>query len=193
MVLSKRERNIGIISGLALGVLLINYVVIDPLMAAKDDVDRRIVEATGTLNNKKTLVRRAQEEASRWNEISRSGLLRDSSPAETQILGAVSSWAREAGKNPPPSLRTDRTDKEGKYFYKVTIHATGNGNMQQIARFLWHFETANIPVRVNELTISSRKDGQDDLQLAMTISTIYLAPENDQQNKTVAMATGVQP
>ena len=33
----------------------------------------------------------------------------------------------------------------------------------------------------------------DDLNLTMTLSTIYLAPESETQNHTVAAATGVQP
>ena len=44
--------------------------------------------------------------------------------------------------------------------------------MQQIARFLWHIQTANIPVRISELTLSTRKEGTDDLQLSMTLATM---------------------
>ena len=193
MVLSKRERNVGIFTGIAIAILVINYAVIDPLIAAKDDLDKKVVQANSDLARKVATLKRSKEDAPRWNEITRSGLLREASPAESQILGAVSSWAREAGLNPPPSMRTDRTEKEGKYFYKITIHATGNGNMSQIARFLWHFETSTIPVRINDLTIGSRKDGQDDLSLSMTLATIYLAPESESQNRSVAMATEVRP
>ena len=115
--------------------------------------------------------------------------------AESQILTAVSSWARERSWILRPSLKTDRTEKAGKYFYKMTIRATANGSMEQLARFLWHFETSTIPVRINDLTLSSRKDGQDDLSLSMTITTIYQASESDIQNanKSVAMASEVRP
>ena len=67
--------------------------------------------------------------------------------------------------------------------------------MEQVARFLWHFETSSVPVCINEMTISSRKDGQDDLSLTMTVSTIYLAPDSETQapNKAVAMVSEARP
>jgi len=195
VVLSKRERNISIFAGVAIAVLIFNYAIIDPLMSAKDDLDKQVLQASNSLNDKQSILTRSKKDGPRWNEITRSGLLRDSSGAESQILTAVSSWAREAQLDPRPSLKTDRTEKAGKYFYKMTIRATATGSMEQLARFLWHFETATIPVRINDLTLTSRKDGQDDLALSMTITTIYLAPESETQNgnRPVAMATEVLP
>jgi hypothetical protein len=197
VVLNKRERNIGIVAGVAIALLVINYAAIDPLMAAKDEIEKQKTDAQGQLAQKVAILKRNEKDTPRWNEISRSGLLHESSAAESQIYRAISSWGQEAGLNPPPSLKTDRTEKYGKYFYKMTIRATANGNMEQIARFMWHFETSTVPVSINDMTISSRKDGQDDLSLQMTISTIYLAPETETptpqtpQNKSVAMATEV--
>src|SRR4051794_32819968 len=132
MVLSKRERNIGIVSGIMLGILLINYAVVDRLMEARDDLDKKVVQANGVLGSNVAKLKRAHDEGPRWNEISRSGLLKESSAAESQVYTAVNSWAREARLNPPPALRSDRTEKEGKFFYKIGIRATGAGNMEQI-------------------------------------------------------------
>ena len=195
MVLNKREKNIGIFAGIAIAILLVNYAAIDPLMAAKDDLEKRKTDAQGQLDQKVQTLKRSKDDGPRWNEMNRSGLLRDSSAAESQIYGAISSWGREAGLDPRPSLKTDRTEKYGKYFYKMTIRATANGNMEQVARFLWHFETSSVPVCINEMTISSRKDGQDDLSLTMTVSTIYLAPDSETQapNKAVAMVSEARP
>jgi hypothetical protein len=195
VVLSKRERNIGIFSAIAIAILILNFAIINPLMSDKDDIDKQIVQANATLNEKQTILTRSKKDGPRWTEISRSGLLKDSSGAESQVLNAVSAWARDAQLDPRPSLKTDRTEKYGKYFYKLTIRTTAVGNMSQISRFLYRFETSNIPVRINDLTLASRKDGQDDLSLSMTISTIYLAPENETNNanKPVAMATEVRP
>jgi hypothetical protein len=193
VVLSKRERNIGIFTGAAVAILVINYAIVDPLIASKDDVVKQEEQARSLLAEKVNIRKRSMEDGPRWNEISRSGMLKEPSAAESQIYSAVSSWAREAGLNPPPALKSDRTEKYGKYFYKITIRATANGGMEQITRFLWHFQTSTIPVRINEITLSSRKDGVDDLSLQMSISTIYLAPESEvNSNKQVAMATGTE-
>jgi hypothetical protein len=49
--------------------------------------------------------------------------------------------------------------------------------MGQIGRFLYRLQTANIPVRIVDMTINSRRDGADDLAIVLGVSTIYLAPE----------------
>ena len=79
MVLSKRERNISIFTAIAVAVLIFNYAIVNPLMTAKDDLDKQVLQANGTLNEKKQVLLRSRKDGPRWNEIMRSGLLRDSS------------------------------------------------------------------------------------------------------------------
>ena len=74
------------------------------------------------------------------------------------------------------SLKPERTEKE-KDFFKITFRATGGGSMAQVGRFLWRIETAQVPVRVTDVTITSRKPGTDDLAVQLGIATSYLAPE----------------
>ena len=111
MVLNKREKNIGIFAGIAIAILLVNYAAIDPLMAAKDDLEKRKTDAQGQLDQKVQTLKRSKDDGPRWNEMNRSGLLRDSSAAESQIYGAISSWGREAGLD-PPTLAEDRSHGE---------------------------------------------------------------------------------
>lgn len=192
MVLSKREKNIAIFAGIAAIILLLNFAVVDPLMARKETIENKKALANAELTTKVGVLKRSKEDAPRWADFNRNGLLKDASAAESQAYNAVSSWAQESGLNPPPALKTDHTEKDGKDFYKITIRATANAGMAQIARFLWHFETANLPIRVTELNISTRKEGTDDLALQMSFTTIYLAPEADNPNKSVAMAQAAE-
>jgi hypothetical protein len=190
VVLSKREKNVGIVAGAAMVILLLNFVVVDPLMERRDRLENQKAQANAVLAAKVSVLKKSKDDDPRWKEILRSGLLKDASAAESQAYSAVTSWARESGLNPPPSLKTDHTEKDGKDFYKITIRATANAGMSQIARFLWHFENANLPIRVTELNVTSRKEGTDDLSLSMSFTTIYMAPESENKdaNKTVAMA-----
>ena len=84
MVLSKRERNIGIVTGIAVAILVINFAIIDPLLASKNDLDKKVAEANATMRESVNKLKRAKEDAPRWTEISKSGLLRESSAAESQ-------------------------------------------------------------------------------------------------------------
>src|SRR4051812_9303092 len=184
---------VGFITVLVLGALLLDHFVFENLIEQKNALLADKDTANRKLSNALNVIKREKDARPRWTEMTKNGLPRDSSTAQSQIYNAAGSWAREAGLNPPPALKSDRNDKE-KEFFKVPIRATGNGNMQQIARFLWHIQTANIPVRVSELTLSTRKEGTDDLSLTMTLATIYLPPEADAQKTTSAsIAREVQP
>src|SRR4051794_7338524 len=107
-------------------ILLLNYAVVDPLIARQEATENKKALANADLTNKVAVLKRSKDDAPRWAEINRNGLLKDASAAESQAYSAVTGWAREAGLNPPPSLKTDHTEKDGKDFYKITIHATAN-------------------------------------------------------------------
>jgi hypothetical protein len=189
MVVSKRERMIGIITGLVLAVLVLDQFVFEKLLDQRRDLEGQKAVASQTLHDKNVLIRTSNEDKPKWEQMRRDGLLSDSSRTETQIYNNLNAWAREAGLNPPPALKSDRTEKE-KDFYKLTLRATGTGGMAQISRFLWHIQTANIPVKITELTISSRKEGADDLSLTMSVATAYLAPESETAPRNATASIG---
>ncbi|HEX3358372.1 MAG TPA: hypothetical protein VHS31_15470 [Tepidisphaeraceae bacterium] len=185
MVLSKRERYIGISAGAAVALLLLNSFLIDPLFEQMKDLETQTDAARGKLIQSQNVVKKSAELSPRWSEMNRSGLLKDSSGAESQIYNAVAAWARDAGLDPPPALKSDRTEKQ-KDFYQITIRATGNGSMEQISRFLWRIQTASFPIRITDLSLSSRKEGTDDLTLQMSLATAYLSPDTDASKQTTA-------
>ena len=65
--------------------------------------------------------------------------------------------------------------------------------MAQIGKFMYRIQTAGSPVRVSDLTVSSRKEGNDDLTFVVGVSTIFLAPEADKSRTATAMAREVLP
>ncbi len=49
--------------------------------------------------------------------------------------------------------------------------------MSAVGPFLWRLETTPLPLRIKELQLGSRRDGEDDLSLTLTVSALYLAAE----------------
>ena len=123
----------------------------------------------------------------KWSEISGHALRADASQAESQLLNSVRDWAQEAGMS-LSSVNPLRSNEKEKDFYKTTFRATGGGSMAQVGRFLWRIQTSTIPVRITELTINSRKDGADDLNVSISIATIYLPPESEKPQRTASAA-----
>ena len=87
------------------------------------------------------------------------------------MLNAISELARECNLT-LVSVKAEAGEKE-KGYQKITFRATANGGMLAISRFLYRIETAGIPVRVSDIAITSHKEGTDDLEARMAITTIY--------------------
>ena len=186
MVLSKRERYIGIITGLVLAVLVLDYFIVSPLLAQMDALNGKIAKARNEVGNATDLIDLSRRAQTRWAEMSRGAVRTDPSQAD-QIVNNVSDWARDAGMS-LSSVKPERDEKE-KDFGKKSYRATGAGRMSEIGRFLWHIQTAPVPVRITDLTITSRKEGSDDLSISLGIATIYQLPETDKSNHPAGNAT----
>ena len=174
MKLSQRERYIGIATGAVIGLLVLDSFIITPWMAARADLTMRLdarreemTRAEQTFTN----VRRANR---RWSELAGETLQSDASAAESQLLNALRDWSEDSGLS-VSAVRPDRTGGSNG-FGRVTLRATGAGRMDDVTQFLWNVETAEVPVRMEELQIATRKPGEDDLTLQFTLATIYLPP-----------------
>jgi Tfp pilus assembly protein PilO len=126
----------------------------------------------------------------RWTEISSGALKRDESQSESQMLQNVLEWARGAGME-VPSFKRERVERE-KDFVKVTFRATGTGTMNQIGKFLWRIQTASVPVRITDVSITSKKEGTDDLSVQLGIATIYLTAEAEKKDNKAASASAAR-
>jgi ribosomal protein L22 len=173
--MSKRERYAAIAAAAVLGILLLDQVLVTPLLARWSDADAQIQLAASDRERAARLIVTSKRANRTWDEMIGQQLRRDASEAESQVLNSVREWAQEAGMT-LSSLKPERTEKE-KDFHKITFRATGGGSMAQVARFLWRIETATVPVRVTDVTITSRKPGTDDLGVQLGIATSYLAAE----------------
>ena len=189
MKLNKRERYAGIAAAAVVGLLVLDQVLVTPLLARWTEAGERIELATIERNGAEDLVFAAERANRQWSGMIGKQLHRDAPEAESQVLNSVREWAQESGMT-LTSLKPERTEKE-KDFYKITFRATGGGGMAQIGRFLYRIETADVAVRVTDVTITSRKSGTDELGIQLGIATPYLALDVDKpgQNGSVGPAS----
>ncbi len=181
--LSKRERYIAI-AVVALGVFFLVYeFVLQPYFDRRDSIaaDQKLV--SGKLADADQLFAREHKLQPVWNEIKSGGLKTNRSLAESQAQQAVLDWARSAGVN-VVSLKPER-DQQVNQFQIINFHVQGTGSMLSISNMLWSLETAKIPVRLNDLQITPRKEGTDDLTVQLTISTLCLPPETKADGRSV--------
>ena len=175
MVLSKRERYIVILTLTVVGILALDWLFVSPLLARRTELGESIAVAEQDVTQQRRDMTNATRARRKWRDVSGGTVKRETPEVETQVYGAVQEWAKDSRMN-LSSFRYERTEKE-KGFNKVTFIATGTGGMEQIGRFLFRIQTANIPVRITALNITTKKEGTDDLALQVKIASVFDQPE----------------
>jgi hypothetical protein len=189
VVLSKRERFIGIAAGTLLAIFMVQYVIVGPLWERKTQLSARIAEAKDQRERDDRLLETAKRAEKYWGDMSARRLPRDSYEAD-QTLNNLSDWAQESGVS-LSSVKPERTERD-KDFYKKTFRAAGSGSMSQVGRFLYRIQTANGAARISDVTLNSRKEGTDDLSISVGVATIYPVPEAEKNRPGGAVAEAMR-
>lgn len=183
--MTKRERTIAIVTGAAVGIFALDRYVLTPYQVERSAVAAEKREVLDDMGDTERLFVREKLKKRRFREMLAGGLKSDPAETEEQLLNAVQSWAQEAGVN-LTNTKPERVNRNDRV-QVVKLRAIGTGTTAAVSRLLWKLETANIPLKVEDLQLGSRRDGVDDLSVTLTVSTIWVTPE-PQQQRTAAPA-----
>jgi hypothetical protein len=179
VVLSKREKYIAIGAISAVVLLGINSLVIGPYTDKLSALDDQETAAKKTLSDDILLLHKQQSLQSDWQEMLASGLQADDSIAQSKTQQEIQDWARTANIN-LEALSSDHIATQHGPFqvidFNLGFEAAGNQSMRQIARMLWSIESANIPIRLNDMKITTTREGTDNLDVKLIVSALYMPP-----------------
>jgi hypothetical protein len=177
VVLSKREKYIGIGTIAAVAFLAINSLIIGPYYARSDELTVELKKANQTLDDNQKLFRAQKDREPQWNAMLNNGLRADDSTAQSRTQTMLQSWARTAGIQ-LDALSSERAPAQKGPFeavnFSLDFNTAGADSMRQIARFLWSIESATIPIRLNSIRIQSTKEGTDQLNVKLVVSALYM-------------------
>lgn len=186
VAISKREKYIGIGVGAAVGLLLLDQVVLNPFKDRLDTIAVQTDDARQKVSDAANLMGREHRLQRVWKDMEAGGLMADENQAESQALHAVLKWAQNSGVN-LAALKPERTQTQGQ-FQVISFHITGTGSTPAIARLLWGMESATIPVRLNDMQISPVKEGTDALTVQLSVSTLCMLSADSKSTTPVAVA-----
>ena len=172
--MNAREKTIAIVLGAVVGLYALDSYLLSPYLDRLTKADSLIAEHNQEVSDFETTKRRRVNAAKDWRKVATDSVKTDASAAESQLLGRVRECAQRAQLS-LTSQKAEKTEKE-KGYDRILLKASGQGTMQQIGRFLYEIQNANIPIRVNDIEVSSRKEGVDDLALTITLATLYQTP-----------------
>ncbi len=174
MALNKREKLIAGVVGIALLIFVGDYYVVEPFMAAQDDLRMQQEKVTASLRTAQGIFDNRHRVNEAWQELTSTALQSTASKAESSTLHALTEWAAGARVN-LESHKSDTPVQVGD-FQQIRITVTGSGSMAGLSRLIWDIETGSVPLQLGELRIQSRQDGTDDLGLQLTVTTLVFAP-----------------
>jgi hypothetical protein len=160
-------------AGTAIVLFVIYQVVISPYLDSLSDIEK---QTNAGLTQQKAIQALFDKQGRLqvvWKDIT-SNLKTDDSEAESQALNDALDWAQAAGVN-ITSVRPERTSTVNE-FQVIGFHLTGNGTTPAIGKMMAAFETAKIPLRVDEMILAPVKEGTDNLKIDLTLSTLSVKP-----------------
>jgi len=172
MDLSRRERNIAIAALATVLILLLDRYAVTPIMAGLERGAAEKAALTEELREAQSLFKRQRLHAARWRKMLDSGLKRKPEEAESAIFHALRGWSKQSGLS-LSAVKPGKTDDQPD-LVRISFQVTAAGRMKAVAKFLWLIETASVPIRIEQLQLGARKDGEDDLSLQLKLSSICL-------------------
>ncbi len=175
--MSPRERTMAIAAVGLIGVLAVYQLALSPLLTRADAASERLDAARAIEEERQLEIQNQLAERRRWKRIGGETLRDEPATAEGQLVNRVPAWASESGVS-LSSIRPDRADaSEG--FGRVALRVTAAGELAEIGRFLYAIESADVPVRISDLTLVTREEGEDNLSLQLTLATIHNLPREE--------------
>ncbi len=182
MVLSKRERYIGIAAAGVLALLVVDHYLLTPFVQRHEQAQVAGNLATADLAKAEELFAGERKLRPVWTSMLMGGLKSVPSQAESQAQNALLEWARSSGVS-VASLKPERSAQENQ-FQVINFGMTGTGTMASISRMLFSVESSAIPVRLTQLQVTPRREGTDDLSVRLSLSTLCVVNETPKPNST---------
>jgi hypothetical protein len=180
VVLSQRERYVAITLGLVLVLLVVYEAVYSPLSdwSSRISSDKKAALDQAAADDK--LFADKAHLLKVWDDIQKGGLQSDPSVGQNQLRQAVTEWAVQSGVSVSAGTSGAASPvgdpKTG--FVSAVVQVTCAGTTSGIAKLLYQIEVAKIPARIHSITISSKKEGVDDLLVVLNLTTLCVVKPN---------------
>jgi len=110
----------------------------------------------------------------------------DASTAEVQILHHIHDWELAAGLTNASFHRVRAVEESG--FTHLSFHISAGGGIASVASLIYAMESADIPLRIDELHVLPKKEGEE-LMVQINVSTLCRKIAEDPHPRVVSTET----
>jgi hypothetical protein len=172
METKNREKVLAIAAGAALGLLVLFYLVISPMIDAWQNRTAQIKTLKDNISKGATLIHRQEFVEADWDQMRTNALDSNPAAAEKQLFTAFDRWVTQSGAT-EGSFRPQVQDTDDNYS-TIDCRADVSGDMQTLAKFLYNMEKDPLGVKIEAFELTSRDDNGRQLTLGMNLSGLVL-------------------
>ncbi len=175
MKTKNREWILAITAGVCMGAWVADSFILTPLANLWKSRTERIEELRKQLISGELLVQRETAIRERWDQMKARAFSSEMTEAEDRILKSANRWAQASGLG--LSSLKPRVTQESEEFKKAEFSASGQGGIEPVTRFLYELERDNLPLKVENVQISTHDKTGKELALEVRFSGLLLAAE----------------
>jgi len=173
-MLSKRERIMALVAVAVVGFLVLNKFLIGPVAGKLQQLETQKSQLLVELDEAQNLFRKRRVLEKEWKNALLEGL-RNEVEAESKVGRALNEWSQEA-RLTLSSVKPDRVASD-KGLKEMTFVVVGTGTLDAVARFLWHIETAPLPIKVKDMQLGSSNESGQSMSVQLRLSALCLGTE----------------
>ncbi|MCX8036639.1 MAG: GspMb/PilO family protein [Candidatus Sumerlaeia bacterium] len=173
MEFRKRERLLTVMAVIVVGAFLGDRLIVTPLRGLYKNRSERILELKKSLDQGRMLLDREKDIKARWEDMRKQALPTDPSVAENMVLQAMNRWI-QSSRLTVTSLKPRWIEAERAEYKTLECRVAAQGNLPALARFLYELERDPLPLRVEEIEVSSRDDRGQVLTVGLRFTGLVL-------------------
>ena len=178
MTAKERESLLYIVTGVCLGLVFLNYVVINPAMDAWSAQSERIGVLEKKVARGRTLLERETRIRNLWAAMLRANLSADDSTAENDTFKAINRWTTDSGIVVTSAAPQHQAREDAGYdAFEYRVAATGN--QVAVGRFLYDLGTDAMPCSLEDCEITTRDAHGAQLTLSARFSFVRVGVDAD--------------
>jgi len=178
METKNREKMLLIAVAVCIGLLVVNYLIINPLTASYSARQDKIKDLKAKFSTGTNIMASAQSIESQWNRMRTNTLSLNGTVTEGQLFKAFQAWSTSS-QVVLVSQKPQSKDSDDPAYSNEEIHVDVTGNLTQIFNFLYSVESGPLGLRVDSLDLASRDDAGRQLALGLTVSGLILNPDTN--------------
>ena len=176
MILPDRKTLLWIGVSVGLGLVMLDYVIIEPAIRSWSDQSDRIAVLQKKVDRGQSLLDREDRIRNLWAAMLRANLPPDDSDAEAAAFNDMNRWKIDSGITITSLAPTWQAHEDDGYD-TFECRAAGTGDQVSIGHFLFDLGTDALPCNLEECEISTRDAHGQQLTMTARFSFARISPE----------------